>query len=162
MIIVNNACLKKTLFIGFLLTPLMIALWLTFGMGYCLLFNTTYSLSHHVYIATSIQGQLQRGDYIAFKHSASGHMVVKQVIGIEGDQIEYVEQGAKVVVVHKKSLPLKEKRSNGIRLTPLNASIVPGEMVFVAGDHLDSFDSRYNEFGLVPLSTVRGRVWPLF
>lgn len=159
MIVVNDTRFKEICFVGFLLTPLLVSLWLTFGLGYRLLFNTTHSLAHHVYLATPTHGFLQRGVYIAFKHNASTHVVVKRVIGVEGDRIEH---DAHVIVVHKTTLSLKEKRSNGTALTPLNASIVPAGMVFVAGDHPDSFDSRYNEFGLVPLSTVRGRVWPVF
>ena len=44
----------------------------------------------------------------------------------------------------------------------MDTDVIPEGMVFVAGTHSDSFDSRYKEFGFVPLETVRGQVWPLF
>lgn len=56
-----------------------------------------------------------------------------------------------------KSLPLLDRTTNGSLLTPLRATIVPEGYVFVAGDHLRSFDSRYEEFGLVPLEKIWGK-----
>ena len=55
------------------------------------------------------------------------------------------------------TLPLLEKTSDGKPLTPISATSVPEGYVFVAGDHPNSFDSRYEEFGLVPIEKIWGK-----
>lgn len=55
------------------------------------------------------------------------------------------------------SLPLLGQTKDGNLLTPLKADVVPEGYVFVAGDHLRSFDSRYEEFGLVPQQNLWGK-----
>lgn len=55
------------------------------------------------------------------------------------------------------TLPLLEKTSQGKPLTPISAAIVPEGYVFVAGDNPNSFDSRYEEFGLVPIEKIWGK-----
>lgn len=149
----------KKLLICFLVLPFLGALWLTFGLGYRVLFNTTNSLSHIMYLTNPTRAPIKPGDLIAFQHHASSKTVVKRVIGVEGDRISRTQNA---LIVKGKAFPLKEKRSNGEALTPLNANVIPTGMVFVAGEHIDSFDSRYNAFGLVPISTIKGRVWVHF
>lgn len=56
-----------------------------------------------------------------------------------------------------KTLPLLKRTKYGDPLTPLRAERIPAGYVFVAGDHPRSFDSRYEEFGLVPLDKIWGR-----
>ncbi|MFX6119214.1 S26 family signal peptidase, partial [Acinetobacter baumannii] len=55
------------------------------------------------------------------------------------------------------TLPLLDKTKEGKLLTPLSISIVPEGYIFVVGDNIRSFDSRYEEFGLVPLDKVWGK-----
>ena len=55
------------------------------------------------------------------------------------------------------SLPLLDQTKDGKPLTPLRVEIVPEGYVFVAGDHLRSFDSRYEEFGLVSQQNLWGK-----
>jgi signal peptidase I len=59
-------------------------------------------------------------------------------------------------------LPLLEKTSEGKPLTPLLATSVPEGYVFVAGDNPNSFDSRYEEFGLVPREKIWGKAIAVF
>jgi signal peptidase I len=59
-------------------------------------------------------------------------------------------------------LPLLEKTSEGKPLTPLLAISVPEDYVFVAGDNPNSFDSRYEEFGLVPREKIWGKAIVVF
>jgi signal peptidase I len=60
------------------------------------------------------------------------------------------------------TLPLLEKTSEGKPLTPLLATSVPEGYVFVAGDNPNSFDSRYEEFGLVPREKIWGKAIVVF
>lgn len=55
------------------------------------------------------------------------------------------------------ALPLLERTSEGKPLTPISAASVPEGYVFVAGDNPNSFDSRYEEFGLVPIEKIWGK-----
>ena len=141
------------------LIPLILSLGVTFGLGYRVLINTTHSLPQTLYLTNPSHAPFARGDLVTFTHPASSMIIVKRVMGVEGDLLTPCKNA---VSVNKHTLALKTKRSNGTPLTPIKAHTVPKGMVFVAGEHVDSFDSRYEEFGLVPLSQVMGRVWPLF
>lgn len=143
------------------LVPIGLACVMSFVLGYRVLINTTHSLPHTFYVINPAKGEIQRGDYIAFTHAASAYVVVKQVMGIEGDRIHKNTSGVSLSG-SESTLDVKEMRSDGSALTRIHADVVPEKTVFVAGSHPDSFDSRYQEFGLVPLQQVRGRVWPLF
>lgn len=123
------------------------------------------------YILAVNRLELKRGDII----SISGHdtvyvrgkILAKKLIGLSGDVIEQTPRGivvsqtcpgfSKVKLPLVSSLPLLKQTSNGQPLTPLTATIVPPGYVFVAGDHPRSFDSRYEEFGLVPIEKIWGK-----
>ncbi len=150
---------KKSAVISFLVVPLTLSLWLNFGLEYRVLFNMTNSLPHTLYLTHPPQAVLKRGDYVAFTHDASPYMIVKRVVGIEGDTIQHTTCG---VQLNQLCLELKERRSNGATLTPMKAQTIPKGMLFVAGDHADSFDSRYEEFGLISILKIKGQVWPVF
>lgn len=142
-------------------TPLLVSFLMSVCLGYRILINTSTSLPHTFYITNPKQAPVKRGDYIAFNHPASPQLIVKRVIGIEGDDILKTAQSVYIKGCERK-LFLKEKRSDGSVLTAVNANVVPEKTFFVAGSHHGSFDSRYQEFGLIPLAQVRGQVWPIF
>jgi conjugative transfer signal peptidase TraF len=142
-------------------TPLLVSFLMSACLGYRVLINTSTSLPHTFYITNPKQVPVKRGDYIAFNHPASPKIIVKRVIGIEGDDILKTAHSVYIKGCERK-LFLKEKRSDGSVLTAVNADVVPEKTFFVAGSHHGSFDSRYQEFGLIPLAQVREQVWPLF
>lgn len=150
---------RKIILISFLMVSFVLSLWISFGLGYRVMFNTTHSLPHVMYLTNPKTVFFKHGDIIAFPHNASKNTVIKRVIGVEGDLIS---QKQKAIVVHDLELALKDTRSNGDSLTPLKIKVIPKGMVFVAGEHSDSFDSRYDEFGLISVSDVKGQVWPVF
>lgn len=143
-------------------TPLGVMLWLRFFCGMSLLINTTHSLPHTVYISFGrlTSCHLKAGDYVMFSHHAAKVPVVKRVIGVFGDHITFLSPSA-IRVNEGKILPLKSKDSLGNPLLPLQESCIPKNQLFVAGDHQESFDSRYARFGLIDVGQVRGVVWPL-
>ena len=113
----------------------------------------------------------KRGDIV----SIQGHevkyvktrLLSKRVIGLPGDRITITsfKNGGQAISVQNGSnppilLPLLNTTQEGFPLTASKDAIVPEAKVFVAGDHPRSFDSRYAEFGLVPMGKIWGRsIW---
>jgi conjugal transfer pilin signal peptidase TrbI len=78
----------------------------------------------------------------------------KRVIGLSGDPII---RDNNTIRVGTRNLQLIDKTSEGQPLTPIVHDTVPQGYFFVAGDHPRSIDSRYVEFGLVPVGKVWGK-----
>lgn len=55
----------------------------------------------------------------------------------------------------------KERSKDGRLLTPIKAGVIPQGKVFVVGDHERSFDSRYEELGLISEKVLQGRLLAL-
>lgn len=142
-------------------TPLVASFLFSICLGYRILINTSTSLPHIFYLTNPKQSPIKRGDYIAFTHAASPQLIVKRVIAMEGDEIIKTAHAVQIKGFER-TLPLSERRSDGSVLTAVNVDVVPEKTFFVSGSHHGSFDSRYQEFGLISLAQVRGQVWPLF
>lgn len=115
----------------------------------------------------------KRGDIVSIQgHDTDyfkGKTLAKRVIGLPGDQIlhhkKYITVLAPSHLLNQPShlpyspgsFPLLEKTTDGDSLTPLSVKTIPKGYIFVAGDHPRSFDSRYEEFGLVPVEKVWGK-----
>jgi|JI6StandDraft_1071083.scaffolds.fasta_scaffold183412_3 hypothetical protein len=86
--------------------------------------------------------------------------VIKKIVGISGDRI-WRDQNNQMVV-NNLTIGIPEQiASDGRRLHATPAQIIPNEYVFLYSSHIKSFDSRYQELGLVPLSKLQGLVIPL-
>lgn len=86
--------------------------------------------------------------------------VIKKIVGISGDRI-WVDQNNQMLV-NNLTIGIPEQiASDGRRLHATPSQIIPNEQVFLYSSHLKSFDSRYQELGLVPLSKLQGLVIPL-
>ena len=138
----------------------------------CLLYSTTASLSHRTFLKLK-QMSPQKGDYTCFDCPWYGGNVVKKIVGVAGDSIVYDREGNLwVKTLWAKTLSVKtvwvgrqlkvgkqkKKSKDGRLLTPIKPGIIPEGMVFVMGDHERSFDSRYEEMGLIPVHALQGRV----
>jgi len=55
----------------------------------------------------------------------------------------------------------KQRSKDGRLLTPIKAGVIPQGKVFVVGDHERSFDSRYEELGLISEKVLQGRLLAL-
>lgn len=89
-----------------------------------------------------------------------GKKIIKQIIGVEADELWYDED--QCLWLNQRKIGKAKPRSQDNRaLTPIPAQIIPQGFVFVYSEHPSSFDSRYQELGLVPLSKLEGRVIPL-
>ncbi len=110
----------------------------------------------------------QRGDLILMKHSSSGALFIKRVIGIPGDTVAPGPGGTILV----KGQQIGSPAPCGTRVLPkqdpdprdypaFQSTTVPEGSFFVVGDNLaNSFDSRLPDFGAVTPNMVRGK--PLF
>jgi len=123
--------------------------------------------------------RVQVGDIVLIQDHREDHVAElrkwpysKRVLGVFGDRILKDRHGIRVSLLHCKNnpgkaqpciskvLPLLDKTSKGKPLTPISAKVIPKNYVFVAGDNPNSFDSRYEEFGLVPVQKIWGKaVW---
>jgi conjugal transfer pilin signal peptidase TrbI len=118
--------------------------------------NCTDSSPYRAFICTDIMSVNYR-DYVSIEgHQAeyfSGLHYTKQVAGLPGDVIEVVD--GQLYVGSRLIGQLLAETTQGLKLTPIAQSSVPEGSVFVVGDHPRSFDSRYQEFGLVKAAHIK-------
>lgn len=111
---------------------------------------------------------VNRGDVVLIQNHSVQYvgdlLFAKRILGIPGDLLYRSEE--KLCISHKsleikslemRCLPLLKETKTQKPLTPLIASYIPQGYAFVTGDHPNSFDSRYEEFGLVPLEKIWGK-----
>lgn len=105
-----------------------------------------------------------KGDLVAIKnfhtkHTKNQHFT-KKIVGVAGDVVAI--EGKHVLVNGIKHVQLKNKTKNNKKLTPTIAQTIPQQHFFVIATHKDSFDSRYQEFGLVRENYIEGKVYPIW
>jgi conjugal transfer pilin signal peptidase TrbI len=121
--------------------------------------NRSPSLPHTLYFASRFGCRERVGGYVSFYGHGLQIPKVKRVIGKEGDLIESARG---YVVVNGWTLPTKGVSATGKVYSPIVGGEIPTGYLFVVGDHPDSFDSRYQECGLIPTCNIEERVWPIF
>ena len=124
----------------------------------------SYSLEGVHYLLMVKSAHIKRGDIVSIQgHTpqyVGAHNFTKRVIGLPGDCI--VKSQNHLTLKAKNgafsiTLPLLKQTKEGQPLTPLSHDLIPEGSFFVIGDHLRSFDSRYEEFGLVPMKKIYGK-----
>lgn len=106
----------------------------------------------------------KRGDIIVFKLPKKTEKIVKRIIGLPGDKIDYNEG-----ILYVNAMPVNDKEvyyanDRGDIAYPYS---VPPNHYFVVGDNLNhSIDSRYKQIGCVDEKYITGRVglksWPFW
>jgi conjugal transfer pilin signal peptidase TrbI len=147
---------------------LSILLLLTIGVNfvspvsiYGIRYNSSESLPYCLFLSKKSQGMhLDYGTIIAFNHATNQLPLAKKITGLPGDIIDI--SNTHIYVRGEDLGEIKTISPSGYRLTPLTERIVPEGYLFVSGKHELSFDSRYAEFGLVPMDTVQEVLWPVF
>jgi conjugal transfer pilin signal peptidase TrbI len=122
----------------------------------CLLYSQTNSLPYHYFLKLN-QISPQKGNYTCFESAWYGGKVIKEIVGIEGDLVAYDTSGNLWIGPRIIGKPQK-KAKDGRSLTPIKPGRIPEGFVFVKGVHERSFDSRYEELGLIPKRALQGRV----
>lgn len=134
---------------------------------YIIAFNSSDSLDGQVFLIKLGTAETMRLGAIAafaFDGSAwgfpSGIPWAKRVVGLPGEAISV--NGSQVMVGGRLVAMLDSQVMDKDNLTPTNSQVVPPEHLFVIGDHQRSFDSRYQEFGLISITEVLGeaiKIW---
>ena len=128
-----------------------------------LLISHSESLDGHVYLL--VKGAVcRKGDVVTVEdHNTSytnGIRFTKYLSGIAGDEIRQLDKW--VWVGGKGVGSLNPQTIKGEKLTPIKHEVIPQGYVFLSASHPRSFDSRYQEFGLVAADKVVGwaiRLW---
>ncbi len=136
----------------FFFSTVMIASWYIPKVG--IRINRTESLPYTLFISREANGNVSNGDYVSLMRPESAIPIMKLVAGLPGDQIE--TQSGRVLVSGIDHGPISEK------LTPIRNQIIPEGHLFLVGQHDESFDSRYSEFGLVAFEELQEVAWPVF
>ncbi len=118
--------------------------------------SETDSLPEHYFIHLPYL-KAGKGDYVISYSDWYKGRIIKKIIGIGGDKVWYDKAGYLFVNHIRIGLP-KLSSTDGRPLTPIAAQVIPQNYVFLYSPHESSFDSRYEELGLVPQSAFRGRV----
>jgi signal peptidase I len=135
-----------------------------FGTTTQLLENVSESLDDVRYLLILKSTKIKRGDIVSIQgHTpqyVGNHIFTKRVVGLPGDYI--IRDEAHLTLKAQNgafaiTLPLLNQTKEGQPLTPLSFEVVPQGYFFVTGDHLRSFDSRYEEFGLVKKEKIYGK-----
>lgn len=132
--------------------------------GYCAhnfmcVANTTESLPHRFFVLKrcmpSHLNAPRKGLYVYFTHEKTNIPMIKQVKGVPGSRI-HLDATQRMWVDDFCIGIVQETTSTGEFLSALKEKIVPKGFVFVYATHERSFDSRYQEMGLVPVSAIKG------
>lgn len=129
-----------------------------------LLESASESLDGVRYLLVLKSSAFKRGDIVSLQghtpHYVGDHIFTKRLIGLPGDRIirnkTHLTLKAQNGAVST-TLPLLTKTKEGDPLRPLSLDVIPEGYCFVIGDHPRSFDSRYEEFGLVKAEKIWGK-----
>lgn len=123
------------------------------------LISETDSLPYHFFLhLPHIKPKVE--DYTMVESHWYNKKIIKRIIGVAGDLIEVYPDGQILVNKHKIGIPIAIA-SDGRILNSIQTQTIPAGYAFLYGDHPKSFDSRYQELGLIPLSSLQGLVIPL-
>lgn len=125
--------------------------------------NQTPSLGYKVFFC--IKGlALNRGDFVTFNTHPTAYFgdisYTKRLMGMPGDLIHIDED--QIFINNQPIGTLRTSTQDGKILTPLKSRSIPEGYVFVSADHSRSFDSRYEEFGLVKETCLKAKCFGFF
>lgn len=131
--------------------------------GRHLAFSRSESAAPALYLVSPLTRPLRRGDYVSLPTPPNPYIdaqVIKRVRGVAGDRIE--RDGPIIRINGAEVARVKPQGRRGETLTPIAVGLIPDGYVYLSGTHRDSFDSRYAEFGLVPVDLIEGAADALF
>lgn len=111
-------------------------------------FNRSKSMRGYVFLKEAIKrdmiSHLKVGDIVVIEHDLYPHQILlKKVSHLSQESFD-----------HKNAI-MGRKRLN-------ESTKVPFQHIAVIGDHPESFDSRYEDFGFVHFSKIKGIAWQIF
>lgn len=137
------------------------SIYLVFNLSQNLRFliSETDSLAQHYFIQVW-RMPAKLNNYTAVWSDWYRGLIIKKIIGVEGDKVWFDD--GKLFVNNIKIGGCKNIATDGRVLHPIAPQIIPKGYVFLASTHSQSFDSRYQELGLVASDKLQGLVLPLF
>ena len=152
---IASKTLRKVIFI-------LLGLMLTYGYcahSFICVLNTTKSLPYRFFVLKKRNASRlnvpHKESYIYFTHEKTNIPMIKQVKGVPGSRI-HLDATQRMWVDDFCIGIVQETTSTGEPLSALCETIVPEGFIFVYASHVRSFDSRYQEMGLVPISAIKG------
>lgn len=124
-----------------------------------ILISETDSLPQHYFLQLSFVTPHKNDLTVVWSNWYQGK-IIKKIVGVAGDKIWYDPEGALWVNHHKIGSP-KTLSSDARILTAISPQIIPKDKVFLCAFHEKSFDSRYQELGLISTHELKGRVLPI-
>ena len=130
-------------------------------LGYGLRVNIEKSLPFKLFYSEPFKEQNLKGMFIKFRMPVRSRYLVKEVVGVEGDSISVINDH---VFINGKDVGkcLRKSPVSGSKLTPIQSDVVPSGYVYALAYHEHSFDSRYQEFGLIDQTQIKEVLWPIF
>lgn len=139
--------------INTLLLALFTLCFVSYLGGYGIRVNRSPSLKNKVYLSFPAS-EPKLGQIVTFSHPKSKVTFAKVVAGKPGDVVQ-IEKGKVFINGDEKGCVLES-------FAPINNGVIPNEFYFLMGTHPDSFDSRYEEFGLISKKLIKERLWAIF
>lgn len=131
------------------------------SQGVIIRWNLSNSLPGRMFIGTNWTFTPKRGDLISFDHPMFGAPIAKIVVGVAGDEV-YTLSNHIIVNGADRGIVLDKSPRSGKPLTPIQQCMIPDEYVYVWAPHPESFDSRYQDIGLIHVSRIKERLWCVF
>ena len=127
--------------------------------------NLTESLSGSVFLIDKSDRSAIKGELVAFKWENTppipdGLTVIKRVAGVAGDSVNV--KNRHVFINESFVGRAKEASRTGESLKAIGDCVIAQNYFFAAGDHPDSFDSRYAHPGLISTDAIKGRAYLLW
>ncbi len=119
------------------------------------------SLPHKLYIGYFGNFEIKKGDIVLLKHPSIRGYLIKKITGMKGDRIDILDDK---ICINDKQIGsiLKRKLNKNEMVTPINTRHIETDYYFVCGTHEESFDSRYEEFGLIRKDDIKALLWSIF
>ena len=142
----------------------LIPLSLWFISHYQFAWNTTNSLPQKLFIIKIAELPV-KNDYIMFYAPITSTLkqkdtIIKKVVGISVDIV--TKEGQAFYIDGKKMAVAKTHSLKGRPLQTGTVGMIPKGKYFAWTPHIDSYDSRYDEIGLIDERTIIGVAYPLF
>lgn len=123
--------------------------------------NISSSLPFTIFLSKYSEAPISRGSYCVLEHPKVSYRLVKCLVGLPGDSVEV--SGRKVFINGKFiAEALTESPRSGKKYDVIYPTKIPEGYYFSYASHDESFDSRYEEFGLVQKKWIKRSVWPVY
>ena len=130
--------------------------------NYTIVFNNSDSLPQRVSVI-QISKPYSKGDIVLFNNHSTSYLpdnmnFLKKVLGKSGDIVCCRDD--RLFINNQYFGDLKVTTKSGKAVSPLGNMVIPDGFIFVFTSSVNSFDSRYVEFGLVSKDSIVGKaVW---